>query len=91
MTDKMKIFSVYGNPKNCSTTDKVTPLLSAESIAKIKSVIEQLENKKSEIAFNCAPDVAEKYIKGINGRLEVFQCLLAGDAARIIMVKPRAE
>jgi len=75
--------------KGPAATHKIEPILSPESVEKIKSVIEQLENKKPEIVELCDPERVDKYIAFINDRIEVFQWLLTGDAAQLKIFKPK--
>ncbi|MCL1785894.1 MAG: hypothetical protein FWG39_01955 [Alphaproteobacteria bacterium] len=70
-------------------TNKIAPLLSNESIAKIQNVMKQIENKKPEIAQKCDPELVEKCIKFIDQRLEVFQWLITGSAGRLKVFKPK--
>jgi FixJ family two-component response regulator len=71
------------HPNEPATARKTIPLYSKESVEKIKSVMEQLESKKQEVAENFDPGHAEKCIAGINGRLETFQLLLDCNPVRI--------
>jgi len=70
-------------------TSKLGPLLSPESIEKIKSVMKQLEDKKVEMSEKYPSETAERLIKSIDARIKALEWFLSGDAGQLKIFKPK--
>lgn len=66
-------------------------ILSLESIDKIKSVIEQMKNKKLEIVGHYSPKKTEIYTEAIDAHIKVLEWFLSGKRGEVKIFKPKAE